>query len=148
MAKLDGAAEVAMALHGINEPFVGQSQGMGRQQEIADFARKNRIIAGPGIRITQTEQGQVIEAKDIKQHISLTAQEVNLVFVAKITGVNEDGSYVATYQDGDKTVSVNIVLTASNILYPRTIGDSVLIYRISGKGLPSGELNSGDDNVG
>lgn len=135
MAKLDGAAEAAMALHGINDPFVGQSQGMGRQQEIADFARKSRIIAGPGVRVTQTEQGIVVEAVDINQTFTyMQEREVHNAVIGEIERVFGSGIYSIkfitenTISTSDFLVEVNNSMLEEN---QYAEGDRVLCFPIN-----------------
>ncbi|MBQ2281246.1 MAG: hypothetical protein II332_00575 [Kiritimatiellae bacterium] len=155
MAKLDGAAEVAMALHGINDPFVGQSQGMGRQQEIADFARKNRIIAGPGIRITQTEQGQIIEASDITITNINIQPLMTLATVGTIVGTTPNGAGYSINikvesEDGSKEITTDdFVFVCNNMIEFSAYneGDPILVYKTLVRPLDSGstEVLSGGE---
>ena len=154
MAKLDGAAEAAMALHGINEPFVGQSQGMGRQQEISDFARKSRIIAGPGVRVTQTEQGIVVEATNITSTNINIQPLMTLATVGTIVGTTHNG---ATYsinikaesEDGSEEITTDdFVFVCNNMIEfsAYNVGDPILVYKTLVRPLDSGSaevLNGG-----
>lgn len=76
----------------LGEPNPGRSV-RAMQQDLSTYARKNRIIAGTGIRTRQTEHGIIIEATDIHQIISAVPEQTE--FLAKVTAKNEDGTYLA-----------------------------------------------------
>lgn len=90
MGKLDKCAEHAIDLPQLDAPFLGQPTGFNRQQALAEFSRKNRIIAGKGICIKQTPHGQVIEAKNIQQNILYTPTPS--AYTGIVVAASEDGT--------------------------------------------------------
>lgn len=146
MAKLDGIIEDAMSLQAINNPFAGQSQGIVRQQEIADFSRKNRIIAGPGVRVTQTEQGIIVEVKNITSTNINIQPLMTLATVGTIVGTTHNGaSYSidikAENEDGSKEISTDdFVFVCNNMIEFSAYneGDPILVYKTLVRPLDSG----------
>lgn len=71
----------------IGEPFVGEPLGFKHQTKVNNFSEKSRVIAGKGIKITETPQGLIVEASNIIQNVKVLPSPI--IYVAKVSSTDK-----------------------------------------------------------
>lgn len=153
MGRLDNILENnILNLDGVTEPFVGMQTGFGRQEEIAQKVNKRTLIAGQGIKLTQTEQGIIIEASNVTIN-NLNTNVTPLMTLAQvgiIRGISHDGVYsidfLAEAEDDEYTTidSDEFIFVCNNMMAFSSYndGDPILVYKTLVKTLDSGATDS------
>lgn len=153
MGRLDNILENnILNLQDVKEPFFGMSNGFGRQKEISHNVNARTLIAGRGIKLTQTIQGIIIEASDvtITNLNTIVSPLMTLAQVGTIRGVSNDGVYTIDFlaeAEGDEYTTIDsddFVFVSNNMLAfsSYNVGDSILVYKILAKTLDSGATDS------
>lgn len=149
MGKLDNILENnVINLESVGEPYVGMQTGFKRQEEVAQKVNQRTLIAGKGIKLTQTTQGIIIEASNvtITNLNTNVAPLITLAQVGTIRGISADGVYsidfLAEAEDDEYTTieSDNFIFVCNNMLAFSSYneGDSILVYKTLVKTLDSG----------
>ena len=104
-------------LDGVIEPYAGMQTGFARQRELSSKINQRTIIAGEGIKITQSPQGLIIEACDIKKTITYAgAKKVADAVVGTIEFVFNDGSYSISFTEGDEPTKTNMAYEINSLV--------------------------------
>lgn len=153
MGRLDNILENnVLNLDGVTEPFAGMHNGFKRQEEVAQKVNQRTLIAGNGIKLTQTAQGIIIEARNVTINNLNTnvTPLMTLAQVGTISGISSDGVYsidfLAEADDNEYTTidSDNFIFVCNNMLAfsSYNVGDSILVYKTLVRTLDSGATDS------
>ena len=128
----------------INDPFIGENLGFKHQSKISDFSAKSRIIAGKGVKVTETPQGIIIEACNISKTITYTgASKLADAVVGTIKSIENDGSYRVSIngEDGSPIIDYSFeVNSAVETVDQYNEGDKIMCFPILMPEAPVGEL--------
>lgn len=128
----------------ITSPFVGESLGFQHQTKVSDFSAKSRIIAGRGIKVTETPQGIILEACDIRETITYTGStKVADAVVGTIKSIENDGSYRVSImgEDGSPITDYSFeVNSAVETVDQYNEGDKIMCFPVLHPEAPVGEL--------
>lgn len=135
----------------INDPFIGENLGFKHQSKISEFSAKSRIIAGKGVKVTETPQGIIIEASNVTIN-NLNTNVTPLMTLAQVGTIrgSTDGVYridfLAEAEDDEYTTidSDKFIFVCNNMLAFSSYneGDSILVYKTLVKTLDSGVTDS------
>lgn len=153
MGRLDNILENNIInLDDVKHPFFGMSNGFGRQEELSYKVNKRTLIAGQGIKLTQTAQGIIIEASNVTINNLNTnvTPLMTLAQVGTIRGISSDGVYTIDFlaeAEGDEYTTIDsddFVFVCNNMLAfsSYNVGDSILVYKVLVKTLDSGATDS------
>lgn len=149
MGKLDNILENnVINLENVVEPYAGMHNGFARQTELSNKVNQRTLIAGKGIKLTQTAQGIIIEANNVTINNLNTnvTPLMTLAQVGTIKGISDDGVYsidfLAEAEDDEYTTidSDEFIFVCNNMLAFSAYndGDPILVYKTLVKTLDSG----------
>ncbi len=131
-------------LDGVIEPYAGMQTGFARQRELSSKINQRTIIAGEGIKITQSPQGLIIEACDIKKTITYAgASKLADAVVGTIEEVLPDGGYKITLQNGEGVSTTDFVYEINNLIEmvdTYNEGDKILCFPVLMPEVAVGEI--------
>ena len=119
----------------ITSPFVGESLGFQHQSKVSDFSTKSRIIAGRGVKVTETPQGIIVEACDIRETIrTLETKEGYNAIIGEIVSVQGSGIYTIKFITENTISTSEFLVEVNNSMLEENqyaVGDRVLCFPVN-----------------
>lgn len=137
MGRLDNILENnILNLDGVTEPFVGMHNGLGRQEELSHKVNQRTLIAGSGVKLTQTPQGIIVEAANITEKHEHFPAPTN--FIAKVksntNGIIRADLYLNGLLDDDAIYEYDVqIFSTINNTWQKGLeaGDCILVTAVT-----------------